>query len=96
MSTYTELNGHGPYPADFVRGGLVAFLGDDWNQAPCIVANQPRLLSRTGYGRKMPQRYKVWHNRKWKRVYAACYGNAATLYILKGEEWIIVKSIEGN
>lgn len=41
----------------------------------------------TGYGAKLPTSYMVRHNGKWRRVYAACYGNASSLYIGKPGAW---------
>ena len=37
----------------------------------------------TGYGSKLTTRHKVEHNGKLYRVYAACYGNSGSLYIVK-------------
>ena len=36
----------------------------------------------TGYGCKLTTRYKVEHNGKLRRVYASCYGNSSSLYIV--------------
>lgn len=35
----------------------------------------------TGYGRKIPTRYKVYYNGLWRRVYSACYSNVSTEFI---------------
>lgn len=40
-----------------------------------------RRHSATGYGRRMATDYMVRYNGRWRRVYACCYGNAATHYI---------------
>ena len=40
----------------------------------------------TGYGRKLTTPWKVKHNGRLYRVYATCYSNAATHYILPGGE----------
>lgn len=42
----------------------------------------------SGYGSKIPTRYMIKFNGRWRRVYARCYSNAATCYITapKGEE----------
>ncbi|UUV43266.1 hypothetical protein RCCWILLIS_94 [Rhodobacter phage RcCWillis] len=48
----------------------------------------------TGYGAKLPTPYMVKHNGKWRRVYAACYGNAASHYIGKPGAWLATVSIE--
>ena len=44
----------------------------------------PRHNSRTGYGRKIPTQYIVIDNysKRARRVYAICYSNAASLYVL--------------
>jgi hypothetical protein len=33
------------------------------------------------YGRKIPSRYMVQWQGRWRRVYIACFGNASTHYI---------------
>lgn len=37
----------------------------------------------TGYGNKLQTRYKLKHKNKLKRVYAICYSNVASHYILE-------------
>jgi hypothetical protein len=37
----------------------------------------------TGYGSKLTTRYKIEHNGKLYRVYASCYGNCSSLYIME-------------
>ena len=37
----------------------------------------------TGYGSKLTTRYKVEHNGKLYRVYASCYGNCSSLFIME-------------
>lgn len=37
----------------------------------------------SGYGARIPTRYMVFFNGRWRRVYARQYGNAGTLYIGK-------------
>lgn len=37
----------------------------------------------SGYGSRIPMPYVVKFNGKWRRVYARCYSNNATLYIGK-------------
>lgn len=39
----------------------------------------------SGYGAKIPTRYRVKvaaDTSRWRRVYAACYGNAASVYVI--------------
>lgn len=45
----------------------------------------------TGYGEKIPTRYMVRvYDQKWRRVYARCFSNVATLYIVhEGEKHVI-------
>jgi len=35
----------------------------------------------TGYGEKIPTRYMIRHNNKWRRVYCYCISNSGTLFI---------------
>jgi len=49
----------------------------------------------SGYGSKIPTRYRVRHlsmsgARRWRRVYAMCYSNVATLYILIGRRRLVL------
>lgn len=44
----------------------------------------------TGYGAKIPTRYKVYFSGKWRRVYCRVYSNIGTLYILvAGEKYFV-------
>lgn len=40
----------------------------------------------TGYGPKIPTRYRVQYLGRSRRVYAMCYGNAASTYIIVNGE----------
>jgi hypothetical protein len=40
----------------------------------------------SGYGARIPARYKVKINGKWRRVYCKIYSNNGTLYIGKSNE----------
>lgn len=42
----------------------------------------------TGYGPRIPSRYMVKFEGRWRRVYIACYGNAASHYIGPRKNWI--------
>lgn len=60
---------------------------------PTLVSNHrttlvvPRSPSRSGYGRKLPTRYMLDYSGRSHRVYAMCYGNSSSSYILhKGKE----------
>lgn len=37
----------------------------------------------SGYGARIPTRYTVRYNGRWRRVYCICYGNSGTLFIGK-------------
>lgn len=36
----------------------------------------------TGYGSKIPTIYKLFFGGRWRRVYAVCYSNASSYYVL--------------
>lgn len=44
----------------------------------------------TGYGSKIPTRYMVKFNDKWRRVYCMQYSNVGTLYIGNRKDNLIV------
>jgi hypothetical protein len=44
----------------------------------------------TGYGKRIPTRYMVRYNGKWRRVYCAIYSNIGTCYIGKLSDNLIV------
>ena len=49
-------------------------------------------FSASGYGRKIPSRYMVRLNNKWRRVYHAIWGNIGTAYVTdKSGKWLIVE-----
>lgn len=51
----------------------------------------------SGYGGKIPTEYmlRLVGERPWKRVYAMCYGNAVSLYVLRhGKEFFLDYEIE--
>lgn len=48
-----------------------------------------------GYGRKIPTRFTLRIAKRWHRVYAMCYSNVATFYVLKsGAELILDNETE--
>ena len=50
----------------------------------------PVCYSRTGYGSKLPTGYMVNDGTRNRRVYAICYSNAASFYVLvKGDKLFI-------
>lgn len=48
----------------------------------------------TGYGSRIPTVYQVQWQRRWRRVYAACYSNVASTYIGKAGDWLATVSVE--
>lgn len=58
----------------------------DFNDIPLIDAPLPHHImglqyTASGYGAKIPTRYKVRFNNRLYRVYATCYGNASSTWI---------------
>lgn len=50
----------------------------------------------TGYGARIPTRYMVRYQNRWRRVYCRIYSNIGTLYIGKNiKSGIIVNITEG-
>ena len=44
----------------------------------------------SGYGSKLPTRYMLYVGNRWRRVYAICWSNASTCYIIiKGERIVV-------
>jgi len=51
----------------------------------------PRNRSVSGYGNRIPTQYRVRTiDNRWRRVYAICYSNVATLYVRHGKVVTIV------
>ena len=48
----------------------------------------------SGYGPKIPTRYKVLCQGRWRRVYAACYGNSSSVYVVINGVDTIVDIVE--
>ena len=46
----------------------------------------------TGYGSKLTTPYKTVHNGMMFRVYATCYGNSASLYIVSKKQQLNLKN----
>lgn len=50
--------------------------------ALAVDLQRPRHRSATGYGDKNPTQYRIkLSDNRWRRVYAICYGNAASVYV---------------
>ena len=62
------------------------------------VTEQPRYgMTADGYGGKVPTRYMVKYGSRWRRVYAAQYGNAGTVYIVHdGQDLVLDPDTEYN
>ena len=62
------------------------------------VTEAPRNNSASGYGSKIPTQYMIKFRNRWRRVYAICYSNCATLYVtVRGERCIVNEySMEPN
>jgi hypothetical protein len=54
----------------------------------------PHVRSRTGYGSKLPTHHQLRVSSRWHRVYAVCWSNAPTYYILKGGKPLYIASGE--
>lgn len=52
-------------------------------EAPLWWQEKGLSFTSTGYGSRIPTRYKVFFNGRWRRVYCRIYSNAGTLYIGK-------------
>ena len=65
----------------------------DHKEQPLWWQTKGLTFTATGYGSRIPTRYMVLFNGKWRRVYARCYSNNSTLYIGKlstvGERLIV-------
>jgi len=48
------------------------------------------MFTATGYSKKIPTEYMVQWNKKYYRVYCACFSNNGTCYIISKKESIIV------
>lgn len=49
--------------------------------------------TRTGYGSKLPTDHMVHFEGRWRRVYAICFSNCATLYILDRDNSKLIVSL---
>lgn len=62
-------------------------------EVPLWWQEQGLTYTATGYGRKIPTRYKVKHNNRLKRVYCCIISNIGTCYIVNGKDKIIVSEV---
>lgn len=71
--------------------------GDEPRQTirvPMRQTDLPQGMTRTGYGARLPTTYLVQWDGRWRRVYAACYGNSPSCYIGPSGAWIATVSLE--
>ncbi len=47
----------------------------------------------TGYGSRIPTGYMIQWEGRWRRVYAACWGNSASHYIGPAGDWLATVTI---
>ncbi|KAE8546183.1 hypothetical protein [Marinobacter nauticus] len=45
----------------------------------------------TGYGSKIPTRYMIRFENRWRRVYVACFSNVGTAYVFIDGEKVTVE-----
>lgn len=72
--------------------------GDEPRQTvsvPYRETDLPSGMTRDGYGPRLPTTYLVQWQGRWRRVYAACYGNSPSLYIGPSADWLATVSVEG-
>jgi len=66
----------------------------DVKEAPLWFHKRGLSYTATGYGARIPTVYMVKWAGRWRRVYAACYGNAASTYIGKAGQWLATVDVE--
>jgi len=73
--------------------GSMLTQGVEVKESPLWWQEKGLSYTASGYGGQIPTRYKVKWEGRWRRVYAACYGNASTLYLKQGKEWLCTVDI---
>jgi hypothetical protein len=67
----------------------------DAKEAPLWWQEKGLSYTASGYGLKIPTRYKVRIRNRWRRVYCCLMGNSATCYIGKPGVWeYVVQDID--
>ena len=56
-----------------------------------IITKMPENKSITGYGSKLPTQYMVLINKRKYRVYAICFSNCASHYILMNKKRVFLR-----
>ena len=74
-------------------GGPMQTIGVDIKESMLPWQEKGLSYTASGYGSKIPTRYMVKFEGRWRRVYAACHGNASTCYLAKGNEWLCTVDI---
>jgi hypothetical protein len=56
----------------------------------------PKNRSVSGYGNKLPTPYvlKFSGSKRWYRIYAICYSNIGSLYVIKNKEKLFVNEYQ--
>lgn len=85
MKAYLQ---HGTSPGPFMTEQVKI------KEEPMTHHNLGLSYTATGYGSKLPTRYKVFFDNRWYRVYSVCFSNVSTEYIVSRGDKITVQ-IEG-
>lgn len=89
MTNLTARLNHGfGSPVTYLPGGGISTAPRFTESVPARIAPlwwQERGLqfTATGYGARIPSRYMVKYNGRWRRVYVACFSNSGSAYIGK-------------
>lgn len=69
-------------------------IGEERETLPAVkrvTTDMPRSgRTASGYGSKLPTSYMLRVGNRWRRVYAICWSNVSTCYIIKKGEKIVV------
>lgn len=92
--TLIEYVTHRPTPSAWLHFGK----GSEPRQTVKVEARETDL-PRTrrpihGYGARIPTEWLVLWDGRWRRVYAACYGNSPSLYIGPSGDWLATVDVE--
>jgi hypothetical protein len=47
------------------------------------ITDTPHANTASGYGRKLPTQYRLRIGSRWHRVYAVCFSNSGSLYVIR-------------
>lgn len=84
MNAYLQ---HGTYPGPFMTERVP--VKDD----PMTHHRLGVSYTATGYGSKLPTRYKVLYDNRWYRVYSVCFSNVSSEYIICRGDKITVQIV---